>query len=130
MKIEQHSPGRVSPGVKVRRVVWDAQVYSSVWVWAPWCLRMGHRACLGPGVVCYNQDWVVLDDVTVVEHRAYLGTAGHDVDRANTATAGLVTAPHRAAQQRVGSLPCLRGHGCGNWRGCCSGCHRFRLQAC
>ena len=126
MKIERHSPGRVSLGVKMRRVVWnvvaavlfrpfvtpvfsrwrvlvlrlfgarvawDAQVYASVRVWAPWRLRMGHRACLGPEVVCYNQDWVVLDDDAVVSQYAYLCTAGHDVYRANTATAGLVTAP-------------------------------------
>ena len=74
-------------------VAWDAQVYASVKVWAPWRLRMGRRACLGPEVICYNQDWVVLEDDAVVSQHSYLCTAGHDVDRANTAESGLVTAP-------------------------------------
>ncbi len=74
------------------QVAWDAQVYASARVWAPWRLRMGHRACLGPDVVCYNQDWVVLDDDAVVSQYSYLCTAGHEVDRANTASSGLVTA--------------------------------------
>ncbi len=126
MKIERHTPGRVSLGTKLgrvawnvaaavlfrpfvtpvfskwrvmvlrlfgARVAWDAQVYASVRVWAPWRLEMGHGACLGPEVVCYNQDWVVLEDGAIVSQYAYLCTAGHDVDHANTAQSGLVTAP-------------------------------------
>ena len=75
------------------RVAWDANVYASVKVWAPWMLRMGHRACLGPDVICYNQDWVVLEDDAIVSQYSYLCTAGHDTNHANTADSGLITAP-------------------------------------
>ena len=84
-------------GAKVER---DANVYASVKIWAPWMLQMGHRACLGPEVICYNQDWVVLEDDAIVSQYSYLCTAGHDVDHANTADSGLITAPivlHRGA---------------------------------
>lgn len=74
-------------------VEWDANVYASVRIWAPWMLQMGHRACLGPEVICYNQDWVVLEDDAIVSQYSYLCTAGHDVDHANTADSGLITAP-------------------------------------
>ena len=74
-------------------VEWDANVYASVKIWAPWRLRMGHRTCLGPEVICYNQDWVVLEDDAIVSQYSYLCTAGHDTSRANTADEGLITAP-------------------------------------
>lgn len=74
-------------------VEWDANVYASVKIWAPWMLRMGHRACLGPEVICYNQDLVVLEDDAIVSQYSYLCTAGHDVNIMNTADSGLVTAP-------------------------------------
>jgi len=82
------------------KIEWDANVYASVKIWAPWMLQMGHRACLGPEVICYNQDWVVLEDDAIVSQYSYLCTAGHDVDHANTADSGLITASivlHRGA---------------------------------
>ena len=75
------------------KVEWDANVYASVKIWAPWMLQMGHRACLGPEVICYNQDSVILEDDAIVSQYSYLCTAGHDVDHANTADSGLITAP-------------------------------------
>lgn len=75
------------------KVEWDANVYASVKIWAPWVLQMGHRACLGPEVICYNQDWVVLEDEAVVSQYSYLCTAGHDVNMMNTADKSLITAP-------------------------------------
>lgn len=79
-------------------VVWStsgmgSNVYASVKIWAPWRLRMGHRTCLGPEVICYNQDWVVLEDDAIVSQYSYLCTAGHDTSHANTADEGLITAP-------------------------------------
>ena len=53
----------------------------------------GHRACLGSEVICYNQDWVVLEGDAIVSQYSYLCTAGHDVDHANMADCGLITAP-------------------------------------
>lgn len=82
------------------KVEWDANVYASVKIWAPWMLQMGHRDCLGPEVICYNQDLVVLEDDAIVSQYSYLCTAGHDVEHANTADSGLITAPivlHRGA---------------------------------
>ena len=75
------------------KVEWDANVYASVKIWAPWMLQMGHRACLGPEVICYNQDWVVLEDEAIVSQYSYLCTAGHDVNMMNTADKSLITAP-------------------------------------
>lgn len=75
------------------QVEWDANVYASVKIWAPWRLKMGHRTCLGPEVICYNQDWVVLEDDAIVSQYSYLCTAGHDTSHANTADEGLITAP-------------------------------------
>lgn len=75
------------------QVEWDANVYASVKIWTPWRLRMGHRTCLGPEVICYNQDWVVLEDDAIVSQYSYLCTAGHDTSHANTADEGLITAP-------------------------------------
>lgn len=71
----------------------DAEVYASARIWAPWNLRMGHRSCLGPDVVCYNQDTVTLKDDAIVSQYAYLCTAGHDVCMMNTAGDSLITAP-------------------------------------
>ena len=75
------------------KVEWDANVYASVKIWAPWMLQMGHRACLGPEVICYNQDCVILEDEAIVSQYSYLCTAGHDVNMMNTADKSLITAP-------------------------------------
>lgn len=75
------------------KVAWDANVYASVKIWAPWRLQMGHRACLGPDVICYNQDWVVLEDDAIVSQYSYLCTASHDVEKQNMADDSLIIAP-------------------------------------
>lgn len=75
------------------KIQWDSEIYSSVKIWAPWKLKMGHRACLGPDVICYNQDWVVLEDDVVVSQYSYLCTASHDINMLNTADNSLITAP-------------------------------------
>lgn len=62
-------------------------------IWAPWNLQMGHRACLGPEVICYNQDKVILEDDVVVSQYSYLCTASHDINMLNTANDSLITAP-------------------------------------
>ena len=36
-------------------VKWDSGVYASTKIWAPWNLKLGHNAWLGPNVICYNQ---------------------------------------------------------------------------
>lgn len=74
-------------------IKWDSEIYSTVKIWAPWNLKMGHRSCIGPNVICYNQDDVVLEDDVVVSQYSYLCTASHDVDMLNTANDSLVIAP-------------------------------------
>lgn len=74
-------------------IEWDANVYASTKIWAPWNLKMGHRACLGPDVICYNQDLVVLKDDAIVSQYSFLCTAGHDTHMMNTASASLIIAP-------------------------------------
>lgn len=75
------------------KIEWDAEVYSSVKIWAPWNLQMGHQACLGPEVICYNQDKVILENDVVVSQYSYLCTASHDINMLNTANDSLITAP-------------------------------------
>lgn len=70
----------------------SSHVYSSVKIWAPWNLRMKRGSCLGPNVVCYNQDMVWLKENAIVSQDAYLCTAGHETDKVNTAKEGLITA--------------------------------------
>lgn len=74
------------------RIHQNSHVYSSVKIWAPWNLWMEEGACLGPNVICYNQDMVWLKEYTTVSQYAYLCTAGHETDKMNTADAGLITA--------------------------------------
>lgn len=74
-------------------VKWDSEVYSSVKIWAPWNLKLGHRSCLGPEVICYNQDLITLEDDAIVSQYSYLCTASHDVNMLNTSTNSLIVAP-------------------------------------
>lgn len=74
------------------QVDWHSHVYSSVKIWAPWNLKLEEGACLGPNVICYNQDLVWLKENSTVSQYAYLCTAGHETDKINTAEEGLITA--------------------------------------
>lgn len=74
-------------------IKWDAEVYASAKIWAPWKLKMGHRSCLGPNVICYNQDWVILENDAIVSQYTFLCTASHDTEKQNTAYDSLITAP-------------------------------------
>lgn len=74
------------------KISYKANVYASVKVWAPWNLEMADGACLGPDVICYNQDRVVLGKDVTVSQYSYLCTAGHETLCQNTAADGLITA--------------------------------------
>lgn len=74
-------------------IQWDSGVYCSTKIWAPWNLKMGHNAWLGPNVICYNQAMVTIDDNVTVSQYAYLCTAGHKTDRINDKDYGLIVAP-------------------------------------
>ena len=75
------------------KVCWDSGVYSSVRIWAPWNLQLGHNAWLGPHVICYNQALVKLEDDVTISQYSYICTAGHKTDIANTFEKGLIVAP-------------------------------------
>lgn len=69
------------------------EVNATVKIWAPWNLKMERGSCLGPYVVCYNQDVVELKENVVVSQYCYLCTAGHRTDILNNAKSGLIVAP-------------------------------------
>ena len=71
----------------------DSGVYASTKIWAPWNLKLGHNAWLGPNVICYNQANVVLEDDVTVSQFSYLCTAGHRIDTINEKDSGLIVAP-------------------------------------
>lgn len=75
------------------KVSFKALVYSSVEIWAPWNLRMEDYSCLGPHVICYNQDVVELEERSVVSQYSFLCTAGHNSEMVNNAQSGLIIAP-------------------------------------
>jgi putative colanic acid biosynthesis acetyltransferase WcaF len=65
-------------------------VYASAKIWAPWNLEMQRNAWIGPNVICYNMDKIILEeDVTVSQH-VHLCTASHDINDVNHT---LVTIP-------------------------------------
>ena len=74
-------------------VKWDSGVYCSVKIWAPWNLKMGHNAWLGPNVICYNMALISLDDNVTVSQYSYLCTASHKTDILNDKGKGLIAAP-------------------------------------
>lgn len=74
-------------------VKWDSGVYSSVKIWAPWNLKLGHNAWLGPDVICYNMDLVELEDDVTVSQYSYLCAASHEINEINNANSSLIIAP-------------------------------------
>jgi putative colanic acid biosynthesis acetyltransferase WcaF len=60
------------------RVSWQANVYGSAKVWAPWHLEMAEFATLGPHVTAYNIGMIRLDAKVVVSQGAHLCTGTHD----------------------------------------------------
>lgn len=74
-------------------VAWDAEVYASARIWAPWLLTMERGSCLGPHTIVYNQARVTLCQDACLSQYAYLCTAGHEPSTLNNAAKGLVVAP-------------------------------------
>jgi len=60
------------------KVSWQAFVYSSVDIWAPWNLVIEDHGSLGPGVNCYNIAPVRIGPRAVVSQGAWLCTGTHD----------------------------------------------------
>lgn len=75
------------------QVDWQADVYASAKVWAPWLLRLEKGACIGPHAIVYNQALVTLEQQACLSQYAFVNTAGHDTSAVNNAREGLLTAP-------------------------------------
>ena len=61
------------------KVHYQANVYASVKIWAPWNLEMGAYACLGPKVDCYNQGKITIGNHTTISQKSYLCASTHDI---------------------------------------------------
>lgn len=86
------------------KLKWSCNIYASTKIWAPWKLQMEDNTTLGPHVICYNQDWVIIDKNTIISQYAYLCTASHETSKLNTAYDSLITAPiHIKANAWIGS---------------------------
>jgi putative colanic acid biosynthesis acetyltransferase WcaF len=71
----------------------DSGVYASTQIWAPWNLKLGHNAWLGPHVICYNMDKIEIGNDVTVSQWAYLCAASHDISEVNNPVTSLITAP-------------------------------------
>ncbi|WP_246667262.1 putative colanic acid biosynthesis acetyltransferase [Bradyrhizobium sp. UNPA324] len=72
-----------------------AKVYPGTNVWYPRNLEMHEYACLGPNVICYCMDKIVLERFALVSQRAHLCAGTHDVDNADFR---LITRPIRICE--------------------------------
>ena len=79
------------------QVSWQAVVYPSVEIWAPWKLRIEAYGSLGPGVRCYNIAPICIGQRAIVSQGVYLCTGSHDYrDPDFPLTAKAITVERRA----------------------------------
>ena len=71
-------------------VPYNAQVYQSCKIWAPWNLKMGNYSCIGPNTQIYNKDIISIGNNSVISQGAFLCTASHDI---SDPLHSLITAP-------------------------------------
>lgn len=60
------------------QISFKANIYATAKIWAPWNLKMGAYATLGPYVDCYNQGFIEIGDHTTISQKAYLCASTHD----------------------------------------------------
>ncbi|KKB11062.1 acetyltransferase [Devosia geojensis] len=65
------------------KVAGNARVYASASIWYPPNLVMGSQATLGPGVICYAMDRIIIGERAVISQRAHLCTGTHLLDDPN-----------------------------------------------
>jgi putative colanic acid biosynthesis acetyltransferase WcaF len=61
----------------------QTNIYANVKIWAPWNLKMGAYATLGPNVDCYNQGKISIGAHTTISQKVYLCASSHDISDAN-----------------------------------------------
>lgn len=54
-------------------------IYATVKIWAPWNLKMGAYATLGPNVDCYNQALINIGANTTISQKVYLCSSSHNI---------------------------------------------------
>ena len=54
------------------------KIDSTVKIWAPWNLTVGHCTALGPQVECYNPGKIIIGNQITISQRSHLCTASHD----------------------------------------------------
>lgn len=60
-------------------IPWVSLVYASCEIWAPWNLKLGRFACVGPHTIIYNKAPVHIGHHSVISQGAFLCTASHDI---------------------------------------------------
>lgn len=61
------------------QIPYNAQVYPTCKIWAPWNLIVGSYACIGPSTRLYNKAPITIGCHSVVSQGCYLCTASHDI---------------------------------------------------
>ncbi|MCK1269274.1 MULTISPECIES: putative colanic acid biosynthesis acetyltransferase [unclassified Bradyrhizobium] len=67
-------------GAKIAKT---ARVYSSVDVWYPPNLEVEEHSTIGPRVICYSQDRIVIGKRVIISQGSHLCTGSHDINDAN-----------------------------------------------
>ena len=62
------------------RVAPSARIYGSARIWYPPNLVAGAHSVIGPGVICYCQDIITVEDFANVSQGAHLCAGSHDID--------------------------------------------------
>jgi putative colanic acid biosynthesis acetyltransferase WcaF len=65
------------------KVGYNANIYASVKIWAPWNLSIGDYSSIGPMVDCYNQGKISIGNNTVISQKTYLCASTHDYTISN-----------------------------------------------
>ena len=90
------------------RIAKGARVYGSARIWYPPNLVMGRSAVLGPHVICYSMDRIVLEDFVEVAQYSHLVTGTHDTE---SETFQLYTKPIRICSHAWLASGCFVGPG-------------------
>lgn len=61
------------------KIHWKAFVYSSSKIYAPWLLKIGERACIGPKCEVYNLGPVEIGDFSTISQNVYICNGSHDL---------------------------------------------------
>ena len=55
-------------------------VYPSVKIWAPWNLFVGSGSVIGPNVILYNIDKIIIGEDVTLSQNAHICTASHNIN--------------------------------------------------